>query len=40
MLVSIGKGKRIGMPYLFTLLQLNFQQLVDGFLVVEGIHDG
>ena len=28
------------MPYLFTLLQLNFQQLVDSFLVVEGIHDG
>jgi hypothetical protein len=28
------------MPYLFALLQLNFQQLVDSFLVVESIHDG
>jgi hypothetical protein len=27
-------------PYLFALLQLNFQQLVDSFLVVESIHDG
>ena len=28
------------MPYLFILLQLSVQQLVDGFLVVKGIHDG
>jgi hypothetical protein len=27
-------------PYLFALPQLNFQQLVDSFFVVEGIHDG
>lgn len=38
--VSIRKEQCIGMSYLLTLLQLNFQQLVDGFLVVEGIHDG
>jgi hypothetical protein len=25
---------------LFALLELNFKQLVDGFLGVEGIHDG
>lgn len=37
--VSIRKEKRVGMSYLFTLLQLNFQQLVDRFLIVEGIHD-
>jgi hypothetical protein len=38
--VSNCKERRIPKPYLFALLQLNFQQLVGSFLVVEGIHDG
>ena len=36
--MSNAKDKQISKLYLFALLQLNFQQPVDGFLVVKGIH--
>lgn len=37
--VSDYKEDSIARSYLFTLPQLNYQQLVDSTLVVEGIHD-
>ena len=34
------KEKSKANPFLFALLRLNSQQLVESFLTIEGIHDG
>ena len=38
--VSNAEDKQTTKLYLFALVELDFQQLVDSFLIVEGIHDG